>query len=85
MVVLSSFDRMTSIQLCISLLTDKEFVELRNSKEGRVWPWQRRRLQYDITWHHPIQCLCRHAVFLVPQQLKENMQREGGDACVEQT
>ncbi|CAK9035248.1 2-mannosyltransferase-like 4 [Durusdinium trenchii] len=36
MVVLSSFDRMTSIQLCISLLTDKEFVELRNSKEGAV-------------------------------------------------
>lgn len=36
MVVLSSFDRMTSVQLCISLLTDKEFVELRGSWEGEL-------------------------------------------------
>ena len=36
MVVLSSFDRMTSLQLCISLLTDKEFVDLRGSWEGEV-------------------------------------------------
>lgn len=39
MVVLSSFDRMTSIQLCISLLTDKEFVDLRGSWEGEVVVW----------------------------------------------
>jgi len=36
MVVLSSFDRMTSVQLCISLLADKEFEDLRGSWEGHL-------------------------------------------------
>ena len=36
MVVLSSFDRMTSVQLCISLLADKEFADLRGSWEGHM-------------------------------------------------
>ncbi|CAE7506586.1 omh4 [Symbiodinium natans] len=34
MVVLASFDKVTSIALCISLCTDKEFIELRESWEG---------------------------------------------------
>eukprot|EP00439_Symbiodinium_sp_Y106_P080956 s470_g19.t2 len=34
MVVLASFDKITSIALCISLCTDKEFIELRESWEG---------------------------------------------------
>ncbi|CAJ1334771.1 unnamed protein product [Effrenium voratum] len=39
MVVIASFDRMTSIQLCISLLTDVEFIELRESWEGVLVVW----------------------------------------------